>query len=162
MSENQICINFKYLLGDSFNKVTEKEKKKKDREGGKEGKGKRASPGNKHMQTRNPTSEASISVTFCLYTCTQMPSCQSSWEKLQSPTSTTPRPNKHQDVGGSDGKEGSFVITGKPPELTEGLTLAFQKRLISHSDNIVLYNWAYTLPGLKDATIVNINSMFTF
>lgn len=53
MSENQICINFKYLLGDSFNKVTEKEKKK-DREGGKEGKGKTASPGNKHIQTRNP------------------------------------------------------------------------------------------------------------
>lgn len=107
MSENQICINFKYLLGDSFNKVTEKKKKT---EGGKEGKGKRASPGNKHILTRNPTSEASISVTFSLFTYTQMPSRQSSWEKLQSPTSPTARPNKHQDVGGSDGKEGRVLL----------------------------------------------------
>lgn len=109
MSENQIYINFKYFLGDNFNKVTEKEKKKMEKE---ERKGKErewALETNTH-RSESSTSEASISENSCLFTCTQTPARQSSWEKLQSPTSTTPRPNEHQDVGGSDGKEGRVLL----------------------------------------------------
>lgn len=108
MSENQIYINFKYFLGDNFNKVTEKEKKRRRRRKGRERK-EWALETNKH-RSESSTSEASISETSGLFTCTQMPALQSSWEKLQSPTSTTPRPNEHQDVGGSDGKEGRVLL----------------------------------------------------